>query len=266
MKISVVIPAYNEERLIGTCLESIIQALLHAQLDRDDVEIIVVDNASTDRTAQIAERFEGVRVVHEPRKGITRAKQAGFAAARGEFVAHPDADTIMPKDWFVKALREFERDPSLVTLTGPYIYYDLPSYTRLFVYVWFAMGLAAHFVIRDVLRTGAMVQGGNYIVRREALERAGGYDTNIEFYGEDFDLARRISKHGKVKWTWQFPMHSSGRRLAAEGALMTGLRYGLNNMASTFLKRPVTHTYVDVRPDHGDGKEALKKVHPRKLL
>ena len=247
MKVSIVIPAYNEEAIIGPCIEAVRRAVEHAELQEGEYEIIVVNNASTDRTREVASAY-AVRVVDESWKGLTRAKQAGLKAARGELIAHPDADTLMPKDWLRKALTEFERHPKLVALSGPYIYYDLSPYHQFLTKAWLGAGFVFHLIIRDILRQGAMVQGGNYIARRDALLRIGGYDTSIEFYGEDFDIARRLSAVGKVKWTWKFPMYSSGRRLAKEGVLKTAFNYGLNNMASTFLKRPVSMTYTDVRP------------------
>src|SRR5689334_1513313 len=75
MKLSVVIPAYNEEKYIGACLDELITTA-----GSDIYEIIVVDNASTDRTAAVARKYKGVKVVREDRKGLTRARQAGLMA------------------------------------------------------------------------------------------------------------------------------------------------------------------------------------------
>ena len=69
MNISIVIPAYNEEKYIGDCLRSIV-----ATRTDEILEIIVIDNASTDDTAMVAQQFPGVHVVHEPQKGLTRAR------------------------------------------------------------------------------------------------------------------------------------------------------------------------------------------------
>lgn len=99
--VSVVIPAYNEERIIGRCLRALL-----AQTDQPD-EIIVVDNASTDQTADIAARFPGVRVVTELRQGITFARQAGFDAAMGDVIARIDADSIVRPDWIAGIRADF---------------------------------------------------------------------------------------------------------------------------------------------------------------
>ena len=78
MKLAFVIPAYNEEVLIGKCLESVVAEIKRSGADAD---VIVVNNASKDRTGEIARSFEGVRVVDEPNKGLVNARHAGFAAS-----------------------------------------------------------------------------------------------------------------------------------------------------------------------------------------
>ena len=78
MKISFVVPAYNEEGYIAHCLRSILKETAGSKCN---IEIIVVNNAGTDRTSEIAGSFPGVRVVDEYRKGIVRARQAGFLAS-----------------------------------------------------------------------------------------------------------------------------------------------------------------------------------------
>src|SRR5690606_34277315 len=123
MKLAFVIPAYNEEALIGKCLESVLAEIKRSGADAD---VIVVNNASKDRTGEIARSFEGVRVVDEPKKGLVNARHAGFAASEGyELVANIDSDTIVPEGWLDTVLSEFAKDPKLVCLSGPYVYYDM---------------------------------------------------------------------------------------------------------------------------------------------
>lgn len=134
MRLSIVIPAYNEEGYLGKCLESIERQLD----DKDyDVEVIVVNNASTDNTNDIASSFSDVIVVDEPRKGLVQARHAGLAASSGELVANVDADTILPKGWLKKVMSEFDKNEELVALSGPYIYYDLPLYERILVRLFY---------------------------------------------------------------------------------------------------------------------------------
>jgi GT2 family glycosyltransferase len=92
-----------------------------------------------------------------------------------------------------------------------------------------------------------MLQGGNFIVRRDMMEKIGGYDTTIEFYGEDTDIGRRMAKVGRVKFTFKLPMYSSGRRLAKEGVFTMAFRYSLNHVWIIFFKKPYTKEHVDIR-------------------
>jgi glycosyltransferase involved in cell wall biosynthesis len=234
---SLVIPAHNEAKYIAGCLT---HALRSAPADL--LEIVVVDNASTDGTAAVAQEFEKVRVVHEPEKGLTRARQRGLLAARGELLAYIDADCHMPDWWFPIAEREFGADSSLVCLSGPYIYYDLPYWQQKASEVYWGT------IARPVAATtGFMTVGGNFIAKKAALEAMGGFDETISFYGEDTDIARRIAAHGKVKFLPSFTMPTSGRRMASEGFFRTGWRYSVNYAWVALFKRPFSHRYQDIR-------------------
>src|SRR4051812_44821998 len=92
----VVVPAHNEESRLPRCLEAIL-----AEIERVGciAEVIVVDNARTDRTGTVAASFPRVRVVAETVKGLSQARQAGFAASTGWLIANIDADTIVPEGW-----------------------------------------------------------------------------------------------------------------------------------------------------------------------
>jgi len=244
MKVSFVIPAHNEEVCLPKCLESVLKEVERSGLA---AEIVVVNNTSTDRTREVAERFPGVRVVDEPVKGLTHARAAGMRATDGELIANIDADTMPPPGWLTTVEEEFSKDPRLVALSGPFIYYDLSPFSRALVRLFYGVGYLTHLFNHYVLHTGAMLQGGNFVIRRDAFKGVGGFDTTIAFYGEDTDVARRLSKVGRVLWTWKLPMYSSGRRLKAEGVVMTGWRYTLNYLSVLLLKRPVTKVYSDIR-------------------
>jgi cellulose synthase/poly-beta-1,6-N-acetylglucosamine synthase-like glycosyltransferase len=248
MKISFSIPAYNEEHRIGRCLESVQKEIVRAGME-NEAEIVVVNNASTDRTKEIASRFSGVKVVDEMRKGLTFARQAGFEHSSGKLLANVDSDTMLPPGWLDTAVREFERDPDLVALSGPFTYFDISPISRLWVKCFYVIGYATYAFNKHVLRAGAMLQGGNFIVRRDAMEKIGGFDTSIHFYGEDTDVARRLNKIGDVKWTFRLPIYASGRRLSHEGILKIGLRYALNYVWTTFAKKPWSEEYLDIRTD-----------------
>lgn len=248
MKISFSIPAYNEEQRIARCLESVQKEIMRAGME-NECEVVVVNNASTDKTKEIAQTFPGIRIVDESRKGLTFARQAGFVNSTGELVANVDSDTMLPPGWLDTAVKEFSNDKNLVALSGPFIFYDLPPFKRFVSHVFIRIYPAAHFFVQNVLHVGAILQGGNFVVRRDAMEKIGGFDTSIHFYGEDTDVARRISKVGRVKWTLAFPIYASGRRLAHEGMAMTAFRYAVNFFSTTFAKRPWSETHTDIRTD-----------------
>ena len=246
MKISFVIPAYNEEKRLPQCLASVERELARTPCD---AEVIVVNNASTDNTADVARSHAWVHVVDEPHKGLVRARHAGFLASTGELIANVDSDTMLPEGWLEKVLMEFERDENLAALSGPHIYHDLSPFQRFLTHAFYIGGYLFHLFNHHVLGKGAMLQGGNFIVRRTHLEQIGGFDTSIEFYGEDTDIARRISKVGKVKWTFALPIYASGRRLAKEGVFATGLRYAGNHLHVLVRGKPLTKAAPTVGGD-----------------
>jgi glycosyltransferase involved in cell wall biosynthesis len=246
MKLAFVIPAYNEEALIGKCLASVVEEI---ERSGADAEIIVVNNASTDRTGEIAHSFPGVRVVDEPKKGLVNARDAGFNATQAELVANIDSDTIVPAGWLDTVLREFGKDPRLVALSGPYVYYDMSLFNRFLVGMFYGLTYLIYVLNRFVLRVGSVVQGGNFIFKRDAWASVGGYDRSIQFFGEDTDVAVRLSKVGAVKWTFALKMMTSGRRLEKEGVFKTAGTYTLNFFWVTFRGKPATKDYTDIRPD-----------------
>ncbi|HUC01292.1 MAG TPA: glycosyltransferase family A protein [Candidatus Paceibacterota bacterium] len=238
MKISVVIPAYNEEHYIGPCIQSV-----QEQHSADIFEIIVVENGSTDNTLAAAKKFRGVTAIHEPKKGLSNARQRGFLEAKGDHVAFIDADSRIPAGWADIVKKEFARDPGLVCLSGPFHYYDLPPLQKFFAeLLWDITAMPTYWL------TGFMALFANCVVRREALAKIGGIDTRIAFYGDDTNLAWRLSKVGKVKFTMKFYILGSGRRLAQTGLIRTFWRYGTSYLSMALLHRsPGADHYDEVR-------------------
>jgi glycosyltransferase involved in cell wall biosynthesis len=256
MKLSFVIPAYNEENGVGACIDAIkkdVQGLPY------ETEIIVVDNASTDRTAAVAGSYPGVKVVHEKEKGIVHARRAGFLASTGDIVANIDSDTHILPGWSKKVMAAFAKDKKLVAISGPFIYYDAPWEVRFFTRLFYYLGYGFYLINRFVLHVGSMLQGGNFAVRRSAMIAIGGFDVNLKFYGEDTDIARRLTKVGKVKFDFGLPADSSGRRLAKEGGIRIAFRYAINYFWITFFKKPFTDDYKDIRPEDGKKKPGMLK-------
>ena len=246
MLLSFVIPGYNEEAYLPACIESILEQTRDIQ---HDVEIIVVNNASTDRTREVALSYPGVQCVDEMRKGLPFARQAGFMASTGTLIANVDSDSRLTPGWVEQVLTAFRTKPKLACLSGPLYYYDLTPEQRRFVYIFYMTAWTTYVLNRHILRIGSMVQGGNFVLTRKALEDIGGFNTDITFYGEDTDIARRVSKVGEVEFTFKLKMFSSARRLKHEGMVRIAFRYALNYYWTTFLKKPYSKEHIDIRED-----------------
>ena len=218
MKVSIVIPAHNEESSIGNTLKVV------CGLEYDNFEVIVVDNASSDKTAEIAKTYNNVTVVHEPRKGILFAREKGRSVAVGELIANVDADCLPTKHWLSKAVPHF-KDPSVVAVSGPYDYFDG---SRFFRFMSLFIQKTIYVFMNNFLgnsKKGGVLIGGNNIIRASALNDAGGYDTSLEFYGEDTNTAKRISKFGKIVFHPKCVMKTSARRFKKEGFLKISIKY-----------------------------------------
>jgi glycosyltransferase involved in cell wall biosynthesis len=248
MRLSFVVPAYNEESYLPACLDSILEQIGDVP---GGAEVIVVNNASTDGTRAVADAYarahEQVRVVDQPEKGLTHARQAGFAACTGELVANVDSDSRLTPGWVKQVLETFDAEPKLVGLSGPFIFYDLLPRQRASVKVFYAVAWLVYATNRWILRAGSMIQGGNFVLKSEALKQIGGFDTTIAFYGEDTDIARRMNRMGKVRFTFGLKMYSSARRMKNEGMTRIAVRYTINYFWTTFRKKPFSKEYEDHR-------------------
>jgi glycosyltransferase involved in cell wall biosynthesis len=233
MNISVVIPAYNEEKHLPGLLESL------ALQTYKPYEIIVVDNRSTDKTAEVAHTFPGVRVVHEPIPGVVNARARGAQEATGEIIANIDADCLPDSNWLKHGVTYFENDETVVAVSGPYDYYDarepMRSISRA---IQKSVYLFVHIFVHNVLDAGAIMIGGNEMIRKSAIEKMGGYDTSIFFYGEDTDTAKRLSRVGKVLFKNNMMMQSSARRFKKMGVITVAYLYIMNFFWVTFLGKP----------------------------
>jgi glycosyltransferase involved in cell wall biosynthesis len=206
MRISFVVPAYNEEAYLPACLDAILSQTrtLPAGLSSSDVEIIVVNNASTDRTREVALSYPNVTLVDEPRKGLTFARQAGFAASSGELIANVDADSRLTPGWLAQVLATFAEPTAhgklpLAALSGPILYYDLTPRQRILVHVFYLTAWTTYALNRYILRVGSMVQGGNFVTSRAALEAIGGFNTAISRTRKPTPTSANLSRRPKAE-------------------------------------------------------------------
>jgi peptidoglycan-N-acetylglucosamine deacetylase len=228
MRISVVIPAFNESLSIGRCLTSL------AEQNSDyPFDVIVVDNNSSDATAAVAASFPFVRVVQEPRQGVARARQAGLAGAQGEVVAQTDADTELPSDWIQRIGQAFDADNRLVLLSGPMSFSSGPFVAAAIQCVlnWLVL---AWWVLTGRL---AVANGCNFAARREALTAVGGFPTDLPEVG-DSRILGRLRRRGSVRLLHRNLVRTSSRRFRDQGVLRVYYFYLLEQIASVFELRP----------------------------
>jgi len=242
LRISVIVCAHNEARYLPACLHSVL-----AQSRVPD-ELLVINNASTDETALVASQIPRVRVVDEPRKGLVVARETGRHHSTGDILIYVDADCRAPLGWIERIERRFDRDGALIALSGPYRYYDWDLWGRSLIRAYdFTLAPATQLLVKHVLRIGTIFYGGNFAVRRAALDRIDGFDTSIEFHGEDTNLGRRLFAVGKVGLFHDCYLHTSARRYIAMGKRAVFRLYVRNFVSELLYHRPRDTAHLDVR-------------------
>ena len=178
---SIVVPAYNEEALLPATLDALARAMAAAPDRAGDV--IVVDNASTDRTARVAGE-RGARVVFEPHRQIARARNAGGRASRAKYLIFVDADTLVPAHLLAETLRVL--DAGACCGGG-----------ALMVFSRAVRGARAASVWNTISRLCQWAAGGYLFCLREAFTDVGGFDERF-YVGEELYISRAL-KH----WGWR---------------------------------------------------------------
>ncbi len=240
MRISLVIPAFNEERLIGETLRHVQAALSVFAGRRWETELIVCDNNSTDRTAEIA-RAAGANVVFEPVNQIARARNRGAEAATGDWLIFVDADSHPGAELFRDVAAQIESGRCVaggatVRLDGHY-----PK-ARLITGLWNGISRTCHWL------------AGSFIFCDAAAFRGiGGFSDEL-FATEEIDLSRRLKKlaraqRKRIVILHRHPIVTSGRKLQ----LYTP-REHLRFLAKTVLARGKTLTDRDACHTWYDGR------------
>ncbi|HOT03119.1 MAG TPA: glycosyltransferase [Methanolinea sp.] len=207
MKISVVIPSFNESANIVACLES----LNRQTIPREDYEIIVVDGGSKDSTRDLAEPLADLVFIQTSRK-VGGARNDGAMKARGPILATTDADCIIPGNWLEVILDDFARYPDIVQLYGPVdpIEKTLKNHLSLaFANNFARFGYYTHTLYYTL--------GCNTAFRKDAFFQAGMY--HVVDAGDDLEIARRMRKLGEVKFDNRMRVGFSMRRYEQFGTL-----------------------------------------------
>jgi len=180
--VSVIVPARNVQGTIGPCLESII-----AESRSNDLEIIVVDNGSTDATVEIVRGFP-VTLLEVPPAFVSRSRNVGGAAAGHDILAFVDSDCIVLPGW-ISAIRYSFRESDVGATGARHLLRDNPTWVER---AWYQR---RHWRTPDAIRDVDYVPAGNLAVRRHTFTSVGGFDESLET-GEDPDLCKRIAAEG----------------------------------------------------------------------
>ena len=245
-----IIPAYNEEKYIVKTLEAL------RQQDYENIEVLIVNNASTDGTATVVSSFIhqhalafGFRLLHERARGTQHARECGRRAATGKIIAQLDADCIPPKDWIRNGVRLLQAQ-HVAAVAGPYDYFDGRFLIRLFTTASQLFILQPLNTLVQLFRKGGVIIGGNAFIRAAVLNRTGGYNTALCFYGDDVDIALRVSRHGYIRFTKKIMVKSSSRRYKGTGFWKVQAKY--------------TKAFLQSLLDKGiSAQESVELVHPR---
>jgi GT2 family glycosyltransferase len=180
------VPCYNGEKYIARCLEGLLA------LDAPPDDINVIDDGSTDRTAEIVRRYSGVRLIRQDRnRGLAAARNRGLREARHDLVASIDADVSVAKDWLTAIMRLAEEFPEATAYGGRM----LETVTRTVGDKWRGLHLTQDCGPNRIIEP-PFLYGSNTLVRRNHILSLGGFDERLTTNGEDIDMARRLRNVG----------------------------------------------------------------------
>ncbi len=232
-EVSIVIPAWNEENNIFRTLSS-----LASNTTKYKVELIVVNNNSTDKTQQVLDTL-GVKSYFEPKQGITFARQLGLEKAKGKYHLCADSDTFYPPGWIDAMVKPLENDDNIVGVYGRYAFIPENPYERIFFWMYERM---AGIIIRlrkrrrehinflgfnmGFIAQVGLANGGFKVKEVRKFDNAIGSDYFVD-ESEDGRMAVNLMKTGKLKLilSSKARVFTSSRRLIAEGGILTAFKY-----------------------------------------
>lgn len=220
--VSIIIPAFNEEKYLPRTLESI------AKQTVAPLEVIIANNNSTDDTEKIAKHY-GCKSFLVTKQGYVYALSEGMHTARGDVIAVVDADTVLSKNWVEVIARTFVND-DVVAATGSIIINDTSFLSKInnFLYSLF---LQVNFLIGF-----PHLVGFNFAVRRSIFEKAGGLNTKY-IMGPDVELGLRMKKYGKVVFAKDMVDSPSMRRWE-KNPPKTFYEYAKSYIYTVWFRRP----------------------------
>ena len=193
-RVSVIIPAYNRAHLIGETLESVLNQTFK------DLEVIIVDDGSTDDTKSVVSRYNGpIKYIYQSNQGLPGARNTGISAANGEYIAFTDSDDLWISDKLQRQVDLLDAEPQVGMVYCGYQfvgasceYLPLPEIYRLHP-------LQRGCILRDLFRFD-FIPSTTVMVRRRCLDETGPFDTTLNLASEDWDLWLRFAKRYEISY------------------------------------------------------------------
>ena len=185
--VSVIVCSYNGGRTLARCLESL------GKINYPSYEVILVDDGSTDNTAEIAARYPNVRYIHQSNHGLSHARNTGAAAAKGDVFVYTDSDCMADPDWLYYLIGTLTSG-DYGGVGGPNV--SPPARNAIQAVVAAAPGGPSHVLLTDTI--AEHIPGCNMAFYRWAFENIGGFDPEYHKAGDDVDFCWRLQQAGYV--------------------------------------------------------------------
>lgn len=208
--VSIIVPVLNEEKILESTLKNI------KKQTYKNYELIVVDNGSTDKSVEIAKKFAD-KLLFEEKKGSINAMVKGFENAEGDILVTCDADSLYPKNYLKKIVNTFCKNENIVAIYGPFKFIENGKISNFFVWLGYVI---SDFFSKIFTKT-YIVGAANFAIRKDVYKKVGGYDTKSNLASQDFRLAKRLAKFGKVKFIPSLIVYTSNRRFKEQGTVFS---------------------------------------------
>jgi glycosyltransferase involved in cell wall biosynthesis len=238
---SVIIPALNEEKLLDGMLAQFTPEIIQ----RYNLELVVSDGGSTDRTLEISRRYAHIVVENAARvkQTISLGRNEGAKHATGNVFVFLNADTLIKDvEYFFRRIGEEITRPELAAITCSV---EIYPHEQKLVDKWFHGFYNWFFSAMNAVGMG-MGRGECHIMRREVFEQANGYAARIAA-GEDYDMFRRLKKIGRILFLHDVVVYESPRRYRKYGYFYVSASWFMNFLAVQFLRRSILDEWKPVR-------------------
>ncbi len=225
LTLTIVIPVYNEEHHLKECLDSV------AAQTVQPIQVIVVNNNSTDASVAIAKRYKFVTLLHVKRQGQVFAQARGFAKAKGDIIGRIDGDSILSGDWCARVINHFTENPTTVAVSGRAEPYDIKL-----ARVAKAIFLFYQLIISKLFAGGPLMWGANCAFRVSVWKKIKHKLTFRRDIWEDYDMSFLLREFGRIDHLKDLIIGCSFR--AVDISFSKQLNYQMREAKTYWLHKP----------------------------